>query len=40
VDEKTDMGQQCMPAAQKTNCILGRIRRMVASREREAILPL
>jgi len=40
VDEKLNMSQQCVLAAQKANCILGCITNSLASRARAGLLPL
>ena len=40
MDGKLDMPQQCVLTAQKASCVLGCIKRSVASRLREVILLL
>ena len=39
IDDKLTMSQQCVLAAKKANGILGRIKKSVASRSREVLLP-
>jgi len=40
VGGKLNMNQQCALAAQRVNCVLGCVKHSIASRSREAIVPL
>lgn len=40
MDKELDMSHQCVLPAQKANCILGCIKRSIASKLREVIIPL
>ena len=40
MDEKLDMNHQCVPAARKGSCVLGCIKKGVASRDREVTVLL